>query len=85
MFAGFKSVKQSHQAVNSGKKRRRHARMNNSTFIVKILQSFQNVFREAQDEFERKPWVVELSFQTRNTVAKNIHDEANVLASKTLE
>jgi hypothetical protein len=30
-------------------------------------------------------WVVELTLQTRKAIAENIHDEANVLTSETLE
>jgi len=59
--------------------------MNHLAFIVQIFQTFQNVFRWAQDKREGESWVVELTLQTRNTVAKHVRNEANVLASETLE
>ena len=59
--------------------------MNNLAFVVQVLQTFQNVFREAEDEFERESWVIEFTLQTGNTEAKHVRDEANVFAKETLE
>ena len=59
--------------------------MNHLAFIMQIFQTFQNVFSQAQDKSERESLVSELALQTWNAVAKHIHDEANVLASVTLE
>ena len=52
---------------------------------MQIFQTFQNVFRPPQDEFERESWIRELTLQTRNVVAERVRNEANALADEALE
>ena len=53
--------------------------------VAFIVQTFKNVFRQPQDEFERESWVGELTLQTRNVVAERVRDGANARADETLE
>ena len=70
---------------NSGEGCVEHTRMDDLAFIVQVFQTFQNIFRQAQDKSNRDSWILEFTLKTRNAVAEHVGDKADVFANETLK